>query len=158
MNLEWIRTEVYHPLTVHLPIGLLLLATVVITLQFFSRAKAGWQRVVDISLYAGVGFIWLAVYTGDLADGLVSRHLCDPTVLKDHENFGFYTAYVYSAAAVLQIIVRAIKSLAAKLGLLIVVMVWCGAILLFYVGHLGASLVYEQAAGVLVPTENCEGF
>lgn len=27
-----------------------------------------------------------------------------------------------------------------------------------YVGHLGASLVYEQGAGVSMPSEDCEGF
>ncbi|MGO1586219.1 MAG: DUF2231 domain-containing protein, partial [Mesonia sp.] len=29
---------------------------------------------------------------------------------------------------------------------------------LMYVGHLGATLVYQQAAGVYVPTEDCQEF
>ncbi len=158
MNFEWMRTEVYHPLSVHFPIGLLLLATVAVAFQFFSRTKSGWQRVVDITLYAGTAFIWLSVYTGDLADGLVSRGLCDPTVLKDHENFGFYAAYVYSAAAVINLLLRFVKSKQSTLRVLLLATTIIGAGLMSYVGHLGASLVYEQGAGVNVPSEDCEGF
>ncbi len=158
MNFEWMRTEVYHPLSVHIPIGLLLLATVAVAFQFFSRNKSGWQRLVDITLYAGTAFIWLSVYTGDLADGIVSRALCDPTVLKDHENFAFYTAYVYSGAAVINLLLRFVKSKLRTLSVLLFMATITGAGLMTYVGHLGASLVYEQAAGVTVPTEDCEGF
>ncbi len=152
------RTEVYHPLTVHFPIGLLLLATVAVALQFFCRAKTSWQRVIDISLYAGTAFIWLSVYTGDLADGIVSRSLCDPTVLKDHENFGFYTAYAYSAASLVNLILIFVKSGQRWLKILLLILTLTGAGLLIYVGHLGASLVYEQAAGVNTPAEDCSGF
>ncbi len=156
MNLEWMRTEVYHPLSVHFPIALLLLATVVIAIQFFSNNRQAWQRLVDICLFAGTATIWISVYTGDLADGIVSRKLCDPTVLKDHENFAFYTAYIFSAASLVLI---AFKVKSRKiLSILLLVLALAGSGMLAYVGHLGASLVYEQAAGVSVPPADCEGF
>lgn len=158
MNLEWPRTEVLHPLSVHFPIVLLILASIAVFIQFLVKNKSSWQHLIDISLFSGTALIWLAIYTGDLADGIVSRTLCDPTVLKDHENFGFYTAYVFSAASLVLILTKTIAKGRKGLRILLLVLALSGVGLITYVGHLGASLVYDQAAGVSVPPEDCAGF
>lgn len=158
MNFEWLRTEVYHPLTVHFPIVLLLLATVAVLLQFVSKNKGGWQKTIYISLFSGTAFIWFSVYTGDLADGIVSRELCDPTILKDHENFAYYTAYLYSAASLVLLLKNYYWRDSKFIQILLLLTTLIGASCMVYVGHLGASLVYEQAAGVFVPSPDCQGF
>mgnify|MGYP006198680359 CR=1 FL=1 len=76
----------FHPLSVHFPIALLIVATVFKLLAFFFKNLV-WQEAGSYLLYVGIVTCWIAIYTGDLADGAVGRTLCDPTVLKDHEKF-----------------------------------------------------------------------
>ena len=81
------RKELWHPVTVHFPIALLLVATFFLLTSFFCKSeyKKLFSNGSFILLLLGVAGAWVGIYTGDLADGIVARKLCDPTVLKDHE-------------------------------------------------------------------------
>ena len=152
------RTEVYHPLSVHFPIVLLLTATLFLILALFF-AKNTWKDGGLLLLILGVIGAWVAIYTGDLADGIVSRKLCDPTILKDHENLAYTSSWIFTAALLMELGSRFIATLRKKIfGILTVLVLLTGCGFLTYVGHLGASLVYQQAAGVNVPSENCSEF
>ena len=156
------RTEIWHPLSVHFPIALLLLATIAKLLALFLRKGQAdfWHRGGAYLLYAGTLLAWLSIYTGDMADGIVSRKLCDPTVLKDHEIAAFNLAYAFSAATALELGLR-LNLVRFKTGLLQVVVVLLmvvGSGFLAYAGHLGARVVYQQAGGVNVPASDCAGF
>lgn len=150
------RTEVFHPLSVHFPIALLLVATFFKIVSLWSRNKV-WPQAGSILLGLGILGAWIAIYTGDQADGIVSRKLCDPTVLKEHENMAYITTWIFTAGFALD--------LALTYGLLnfkknifkfiLVLGMLSGSILLGYAGHLGATLVYQQAAGVYTPSEDC---
>src|SRR6056297_682061 len=100
---EFWRTKVWHPLSVHLPIGILLAA---VLFKFMQRIqpKSMWNLGGSILLYLGTTAAWISIYTGNLADGIVSRHLCDPTILKDHENMAYLTAWLFTAAAALDLL------------------------------------------------------
>ncbi|MFD2247969.1 DUF2231 domain-containing protein [Pontibacter ruber] len=156
------RTEIYHPLSVHFPIALLLVATLAkaATLLLKDANYRFWQRVGSYLLYAGCVAAWFSIYTGDLADGIVSRKICDPTVLKDHENAAFTLAYLFTAATALDLFLafRLIRMREKMLHLLVVVLMLAGSAFLMYTGHLGARVVYEQAGGVNVPASDCAGF
>ncbi|HKJ47718.1 MAG TPA: hypothetical protein VJ973_01440, partial [Christiangramia sp.] len=103
--------------------------------------------------------VWISIYTGDLADGIVSRQLCDPTVLKEHENFAYTTAWIFSIALILELLTRYIDLIKTRIvSVVLVLLMISGSVTLAYVGHLGAELVYQQAAGVNVPTEDCAEF
>lgn len=155
---EFWRTEVYHPLSVHFPIALLLIASLFKAVGLWS-SKLTWSHGGRILLALGVIGIWIAIYTGDLADGIVSRQLCDPTILKTHENYAYITAWLFSGALILDLIVAFTEFLKKKaIFLIIVLLMLTGSGFLTYVGHLGAELVYQQAAGVNVPSEDCAGF
>ena len=155
---EFWRTEVYHPLSVHFPIVLLLMATLFRLIGLWS-SKLTWEQGGRLLLILGVIGVWVAVYTGDLADGIVSRELCDPTILKDHENFATATAWIFSAALLLDLLIKYIDKLKRKLfSIILVILMLVGSGTLAYVGHLGAQLVYQQAAGVYVPSEDCSEF
>lgn len=155
---EFWRTEVYHPLSVHFPIVLLLMATLFKLIGLWS-SKITWEQGGRFLLILGVIGVWISVYTGDLADGIVSRELCDPTMLKDHENFAFITAWIFSAALVIELLISYIDLFQTKmLSLILVLVLLVGSGTLAYVGHLGAELVYQQAAGVYVPSEDCTEF
>lgn len=152
------RTEVFHPLSVHFPIVLLLAATLFLILALFSK-KNTWKDGGLLLLVLGVIGAWVAIYTGDLADGIVSRKLCDPTVLKDHENLAYTSTWIFTAALILQFASRYFSLLKKKIfQILTVIILVTGCGFLTYVGHLGATLVYQQAAGVNIPSSDCSEF
>lgn len=111
-------------------------------------------------LYVGVAMTWIGIYTGDLAEGVVNRTLCDPTVLKDHEVAAYTFSILFTAAAALQLVQD--FYLAARgariVQWLMLVLLLAGSGYLSYAGHLGATVVYQQGAGVYHPTEDCAEF
>lgn len=140
-------------MVVHFPVALLIIATL---FKLISTVKPDltWARSYLVLLIIGVAGAWVAVYTGNLADGEVSRTLCDPTILKDHENSSYATAWIFSAALILSFLEKTV----AKLKVVFLPLLIAGSGFLFYTGHLGASLVYQQAAGVHTPDEDCSDF
>lgn len=155
---EFWRTEVFHPLSVHFPIVLLLMATLFKLIGIWS-SKITWDHGGRILLILGVIGVWIAIYTGNLADGIVSRQLCDPTVLKEHENFAYTTAWIFTAALAFEILRLFLDFLKKKLfAFILVIFLLSGSGTLMYVGHIGAELVYQQAAGVNIPSEDCSEF
>lgn len=149
------RTEVFHPLSVHLPIALLLVATVFKLISLF-RSGETWAKGGSILLFIGVIGAWVSVYTGNLADGIVGSELCDPTVLKDHENGSLAMTWLFTIAFLLE---TALTFLNRRwLGFLVIGFMLTGSGILIYTAHLGATLVYQQAAGVHVPSDDCEEF
>lgn len=153
------RTEVLHPLFVHFPISLLLVGTIFKLATFWPKGKF-LNSPGSILLIAGTIGGWLAIYTGELADGIVSRTLCDPTILKDHQNNSYTMIWLFTIAVVLDLIYLLklfnFKEYLAKWVMILLLFTGCG--FLIYVGHLGAELVYQQAAGVYKPSQNCAEF
>lgn len=155
---SFFRTETWHPLVVHFPIVLLLAATV-FKIIFLCHKRDLWDFGCSVLLYSGTLGAWLAVYTGSMADVVVVRKLCDPIVLETHEHFAFLLSYLFSTASVLDILWRHVPILKIKLiQIAVVAAMLAGSGFLSYAGHMGASLVYQQAAGVYIPSENCEEF
>jgi uncharacterized membrane protein len=156
---EFWRTEIWHPLSVHLPLAILLVASLFYITGFFFRKKS-WENTSIILLLVGIAGAWIAIYTGNLADGVVSRQICDPTVLKTHENNAYIVAWLFSAASIIILAeyFGTLKKIRKIAKILVLVLVMTGSGFLFYTGHLGATLVYQQAAGVYVPTEDCSEF
>ncbi|WP_408914507.1 DUF2231 domain-containing protein [Christiangramia sp. SM2212] len=122
-------------------------------------SKITWDHGGRFLLLLGVIGVWIAIYTGDLADGIVSRQLCDPTVLKEHENFAYTTAWIFTATLILEFLMKYVDLLKNRItSVLLVILILAGSGTLTYVGHLGAELVYQQAAGVNIPSEDCSEF
>jgi uncharacterized membrane protein len=157
------RTELWHPVTVHFPIALLSVATLFLLISFFIKDeyKKVFQHSSFFLLILGVMGSWVGLYTGDIADGIVSRKLCDPTVLKDHELAAQTMTYLFTAAGILHIFLffnlfRArIKQISPYV---IFVCMATGMLFLFRTGHLGASVVYQQGGGVYNHTVDCDEY
>lgn len=156
------RTEIWHPLSVHFPVAILLLATITqfVALVLRTDSQHFWQKASSYLLYLGCLAAWFSIYTGDLADGIVSRRICDPTVLKDHEIAAYNLSYLFSAATVadLGLHSRLIKIRKPFFRLLVFLLMLAGSVFLFQAGHAGARVVYQQAGGVQVPSSDCAGF
>lgn len=157
------RPEVWHPLSVHFPIALLPLATLTVLISFFikERNKHSWQIAATLLLFAGCLTAWIAVYTGNVADGMVARKICDPTVLKDHEIASQNMTWLFTIAAILHILSLTNFLRPRILGLssyLAFILMLAGTGYLVYTGHVGATLVYEQGAGVKNHEVDCADF
>ena len=160
---NFMRPEVWHALSVHFPIALLPVATITVLVSFFvpDLHKKHWRMAGTLLLFAGCLTAWIAIYTGNVADGIVARKLCDPTVLKDHEIAGQTMTYLFTAAAVasllglIKMIPARFKVIAFYLSLLLML---TGSGYIVYTGHIGATLVYDQGAGVKNHTVDCSEY
>ena len=157
------RKELWHPITVHFPIALLLVATFLLLISFF--CKPGYKRIFFnssfILLVLGVAGAWVGIYTGDIADGIVARKLCDPTILKDHEIAAETMTYLYSGAAIIQSLLyfSVLKSRAQVISpYIIIVCMLAGSGFLIRAGHLGAQVVYQQGGGVYNHVVDCDEY
>ena len=159
---DFMRPEVWHALSVHFPIALLPVATITMLISFFIKGNnRHWQVAAALLLLAGCLMAWVAVYTGGVADGIVARKICDPTVLKDHEISGQTMTWLFTFAFLsnmlfLTNVVRAqVRKFIAYVTFLLMLV---GTGYLVYTGHIGATLVYDQGAGVKDHTVDCSDY
>lgn len=153
------RTEIWHPLSVHFPLTLLLLATVILIAGSLVKKKFFIETGNLLLLLGSLG-AWMAIYTGNMADGIVSRQICDPTVLKNHEENAYMVAWLFSGASLFVVTeyLGFVKKLKKIIKVFVLLLALAGSGFLVYTGHLGAGLVYQQAAGVYHPSDDCSEF
>lgn len=156
---ELIRTETWHPLLVHFPLALLLLGAIAL-LAGAVFSNVFFEKMGRIIIVLGTFGGGLAILTGNLADSVVSRQICDPTVLEAHETNAYITGALFTIASLLIILTyfEILDKFRKHLKLVIIGLSIVGSGFLIYTGHLGASLVYQQAAGVYTPSEDCSEF
>jgi len=157
------RKELWHPLMVHFPIALLLVATFFLLIHFFCKGeyKKLFLNSAFIVLILGVIGAWIGVYTGDIADGIVSRKICDPTVLKDHEIAAQTTTYLFTAAAIFHMLLffNVLKARLKQISpFVIFALMIIATVYLIRAGHSGASVVYQQGGGVYNHTVDCDEY
>jgi uncharacterized membrane protein len=161
------REQTYHPLLVHFPIGVLFAATLLYAVAALAarRERApGLRAAGRVLLTVGVAFAWAAIYTGNLAEDVVNRVICDPTVTHQHEELAEYAAIAASLILAADLVAwrGELKTPAArwlKFWPPIASLLLLGAYgVLLRTAHLGASLVFQQSAGVYRPSESCKEF
>lgn len=153
------RTELWHPLIVHLPIVTLLLATVAGLLEFMTKSavhKLFLRQTISVMLVLGVFGGWIGIYTGQLSYNIVVRKICDPEPLQSHQWWSYVSMIVFTIALLLRIIQRYFNPLILKI--IITMLLLTGGGTLLYTGHLGASVVYQQGAGTYKPSADCKEF
>jgi uncharacterized membrane protein len=157
------RRELWHPKVVHFAVALLLVGTLLYVVFLVCRK----QKIAEKFLFAarvclGIGLFSAvaSLVTGDMADSVVARKLCDPLVVEEHCYFAHALTYVYAGGLAADILLAFTdRNRIRKWGRYVVLITLVvGAGLVSHVGHLGGKLVYQQAAGVHVPSEDCEEF
>ncbi len=156
------REEVWHPLSVHLPIATLLLASLAAIISLVVKNKPYHlfiKQMIYVMLGIGVLSGWISIYTGELAYNIEVRKICDPKVLQEHQWWAYATLIVYSVALGLKISTKIISHKVINIIKSISLFLIIGALFgLLYTGHLGASLVYQQGAGTYKPSSDCSEF
>ena len=156
------RTEIWHPLSVHFPIALLTFATLFYAVSFLLKGNMArtFAFMAKVLLFIGVASAWIGIYTGNKADSAVARTICDSIVLKDHEISAYTSSIIFSIAAFFFLIkeIPFVKKGEKLLRALILIGLLVGSGYLVHAGHLGATIVYQQGAGVYKPGKDCAGF
>ncbi|WP_428229441.1 DUF2231 domain-containing protein [Flavobacterium sp.] len=156
------RTELWHPLMVHLPIVTLLLATAAGLLQFVVKSTAHalfLKQITFVMLVLGVLGGWLAIYTGQLAYNIEVRKICDPQPLQSHQWWSYVSVIIFTLTLCIQLTQKYLnQGLVNYLRVITAILLLMGGCALLYTGHLGASVVYQQGAGTYKPSADCHEF
>ncbi len=158
------RVELLHPLVVHFPIALLIGGTAAWIAGHLVDREGRWgflKPAGRLALLVGIASAWIAVYTGSLADAEVVRGLCDPTVVETHEELAYLVAWTFTGAVAVDFassFIERLKPWRRYLAIAVGLALLAATATLGYVAHLGASLVYQQAAGVYQPADDCAEF
>lgn len=167
---EMWRIELLHPAVVHFPIALLVVSTLLfLCLALFFRSEravsSGTRDRLTFTarflLVAGVVGAWAAVISGDTAESIVNRVICNPEVTHEHAYWAEWAAYLYSAALVAvfsNVWLAQRKLVGGVLSILALLLMITGLGALSYASHLGGSLVYQQGAAVYRASPQCTEF
>jgi uncharacterized membrane protein len=155
-----------HPLVIHFPIALLLVAPLLIVGALLVNPLKGRPFLITalVLMVLGTAGTFLAVATGEAAGELVQRTAAVSAVLERHEDLGKTTRIVFSVltlifAALLflpRLFMREATDASARILPLAFLLFYCaGAVVLVNTAHNGGRLVHELGihAGFAPSTE-----
>lgn len=154
-----------HPLIIHFPIGLLLVAPVLVIIGAFMNPKKGRTMLLAalVLMLLGTISIFIALETGEAAAELADRTPQINAILQAHESLAEKTRIVFSALTVAFAAILFVPTLLKRevnrashmvLSLVFVVLYGFGAGLLANTAHQGGRLVHEFGVKAMVaPTQ-----
>ena len=157
--------DALHPLVVHFPIALLLVAPLFIALGAFQELRSAgkgrtWLFAALVLLALGTVATFVAVGSGEAAAKLAERTEAMDAVLERHEGLAETTRLVFSVLTVILaailLVPRALRrelprGATAGLFAAFLVSYGAGAILLANTAHNGGRLVYELGVHAPMP-------
>ena len=153
--------DALHPLIVHFPIALLLVAPLFIVIGMTLRPEKGRVYLVSalILMALGTSAVFLALETGEAAAKLAERTPEINAVLEHHEQLAETTRVVFSVLTVIfaaivvlpRLLRRSSGWLAGRaLPLIFLVLYGAGMLLLVNTAHNGGRLVHEFGVKAMV--------
>lgn len=133
-----------HPLAVHFPIALLLVAPIFVVIAMISRARAASLLVgASVLVVIGAGTALLATATGDAAEGATDGIPAAEAILHRHEELAEVARNLF---IVLAVVLSFWTVIALRSSVLVSRKVYLGGCALYLVLHGAASLVLVNAA------------
>ncbi len=153
--------DALHPLIIHFPIALLLIAPIFIVVGAVLQPAKGRSYLIAamILLLVGTAAIFVAVETGEAAGKLAERVAGMERVLETHESLAERTRAVFSVLSIIFVALLAAPRLLKKtdtrltttiLPLAFLVLYGAGALLLVNTAHNGGRLVHEFGVRAMV--------
>ncbi len=151
-----------HPVVVHFPVALLLVAPVLVLLGLALKPERGRGLLLSAFVLMALGTVatWVAVETGEAAGRMAERNPTVNVILEHHEELAesvrlVFTALtaVFATVLFLPTLIRRQLSRAASSSLLVVYLGFyaVGVLLLANTAHNGGRLVHEQGVHALMP-------
>jgi len=146
-----------HPILVHFPIAIILLAVLMDLLSFFLPDQ--WWDDLKTTILYGIGAISAiaAYYTGTLAADSVFLPSGAQSVLNEHADWALWTVWFFGIYALLRILLHWYQKMDQKnirIGLFVIALP--GIFFLYETGDHGAEMVFGYGAGTgqLVDQQN----
>ncbi len=150
-----------HPLIIHFPIGLLLIAPVFILIGALLKPEKGraYLATALILMVLGTASVFVAIETGEAAGKLAERSPEINAVLEHHEHLAEATRVVFSVLTVIfaamVLVPRLLRRTSSRLvgtvlPLVFLVFYGAGMLLLTNTAHNGGRLVHEFGVRAMV--------
>jgi uncharacterized membrane protein len=159
----WPGWDGLHPLVIHFPVALLLIAPVFLVLSAISaRHATGFSVSALILLAIGTTAAYVAVETGEAAAELADRTEAITAGIMRHQTMADRTVLVFTAItvtyAILLVLPLLVKRLAARRARVIVAMLMLVAVLggglqVAATAHQGGMLVHRLGVHAMQPPE-----
>lgn len=151
-----------HPLVVHFPVALLLVAPLLVLVGLMLKPERGRGLLLSalVLMVLGTAAAWVAVGTGEAAGRMAERTPAINAILEHHEELAENVRLVFTALTAVFAAVLFVPSLlrrplrrAATASMLVVFLAFyaVGALLLANTAHNGGRLVHEQGVHALLP-------
>ena len=139
-----------HPLTVHLPIGLLFIGGVFLIISLINK-EPSLLSAVFISHFSGTLSLLVATFTGRSAMASLDQSSAFEDLLQTHEIMGYVLCWYFIMLLIWLYLKQAsfAKNFISTSFYLFTASYLIGLILIAYSAHLGGLMVYEYGAGVL---------
>lgn len=151
-----------HPLIVHFPIALLLIAPVLVILGLvFSKHSKGFFLSAFVLMALGTIAVYVATSTGGAAGELAERMKNVEAVLEQHEELAETTRTIFTALTIIFAAILFLPGLLKKnlgrassviLNVAFLVFYLAGALVLANTAHQGGRLVHELGVRAMVTT------
>ena len=159
----WPGWDGLHPLVIHFPVALLLIAPVFLLLSaIVARHAAGFSLSALILLAIGTAAAYVAVETGEAAAELADRTEAITAGIMRHEALADQTVAIFTAITVAYAILLGLSLLVKKLAgrrvqvaiaMVAFVAVMGGALQLAATAHQGGMLVHKLGVHAMLPPE-----
>ena len=149
-----------HPLIVHFPIALLLVAPVLVVLGLvFSKSSRGFFLSALVLMALGTIAVYVAASTGAAAGELAERSRNVGAVIEQHEELAETTRTIFTALTIIFAVILFLPGLLKKnlgrassaiLNIAFLVFYLAGALVLANTAHQGGRLVHELGVRAMV--------
>lgn len=137
----------FHPVFVHFPVALLLLAGLMAFISLFAKAKKEeWKTALIKILIVGTAFAALAVISGLIEEESLKHNEAIHKILILHKYNGLGIFFFFSSILIWYFLRRKIMRNNEYAGWALSVSI--GSVLMLWQGYLGGEMVYNHGAGV----------